>query len=507
MIQEEPQTRPDELLYIPGLTHPSLFQELPPLTGFQRLLPQELAQEVYQEQRHQHSELSSSSLAQLAASGSWRALAIQAQRHIVGSDPSHTGVILQTWQYRFEALYELRRPRIIAREMLGLFTTIAQTFPLNEILLNLSPDTQLPSSLSKADAARRPRKALPDIVPFHILLLRARLPSLLHPHQHLPLVKTSDALFELLEGCKRMTAYHHLYHQDAVATPQKELWKERTKEVVGHLASLFSGHGFQPDGNVEAAGGGGGGGTRAGGKAYVPDRQLSIDLVRSLAEEEEGGAGRGKWREMEAKLWLELGALQQADPLLTSLPPNHPLHLVRALVEGQLDDAAARFLPLATASLEQDPPNFSLVNNLAIALLYSGKLSQSFAIMQSLMAKMGPSIAGRAARELEEEEEEEAGVSATTGTEWYRAAGPMNGLILNYATWIELTSGSDSERRKRDFLVQLLQSASSSSSSPQDQDQDQDQEQTRIENPIHRIADMLALHSFKLPASYSQSEA
>ena len=121
-------------------------------------------------------------------------------------------VCLQTWQYRFEALYQLRRPRIIAREMLGLFTTIAQTFPLSEILLNLSPDTQ-PGSSSQADAGR-PRKALPDIVPFDILLLRARLPVLLAPHQHQPLVKTSDALFELLEGCKRMTAYHDLYHQE-----------------------------------------------------------------------------------------------------------------------------------------------------------------------------------------------------------------------------------------------------------------------------------------------------
>lgn len=111
------------------------------------------------------------------------------------------------------------------------------------------------------------------------------------------------------------------------------------------------------------------------------------------------------------------------------------------------------------------------------------------------MAKMGPSIGGCAARSGEEE-------SARTGTEWYRAAGPMNGMIHNYATWIELTSGSDSERRKRDFLVQLLQSASSASSSSV-----QDQLQTHIENPIHRIADMLTLHSFKLPASYSHSEA
>ncbi|PLW58664.1 hypothetical protein PCANC_00138 [Puccinia coronata f. sp. avenae] len=68
----------------------------------------------------------------------------------------------QTWQYRLEALYQLRRPQIIAREM-GLFKTIAQTFPRGEIL------TQ-PGSPSSTNTARRAKKTLPNIVAFSILL-------------------------------------------------------------------------------------------------------------------------------------------------------------------------------------------------------------------------------------------------------------------------------------------------------------------------------------------------
>ncbi|PLW27217.1 hypothetical protein PCASD_14215 [Puccinia coronata f. sp. avenae] len=59
----------------------------------------------------------------------------------------------------------------------------------------------------------------------------ARLPVLLAPHQHQALVKTSDALFKLLEGCNRIAAHHTLHDSAAAATPQKERWKRRRKEV------------------------------------------------------------------------------------------------------------------------------------------------------------------------------------------------------------------------------------------------------------------------------------
>jgi len=479
-------TTVDEI-YIPGLTSPNLFHELPSIAaGFQRLLPQELAHQVYKEQLHQHSQpassSSSSSLAQLTESCCWRALAIQARQQIVSSDPSHTATILQTWSYRLEALYQLRQPRIIVREMLALFTTIGQTFPLTEILLNLGPDTLSPLSTAKTTPAGRPKKALPDIVPFDILLLRARLPVLLSPHHHPAVIKTADGLFELLEGCKRMTAYHD---HDPEEVAQKELWRRRAIEIVGQLASLFCGHGFQPDGMTDP------GATRQG---YVPDRQLSLGLVRSLREEE-----GERWVEMETKLWLELGALEQADQLLITLDSTHPLALVRAMVAGQLADASARFLPLATASLAQNekPPDFSLVNNLAIALLYSGKLSQGFPIMQDMMAKLGPTIAACKSAEKQGIIGASSLSSSLEGQDKSRRFhAPINGLILNYATWIELASGSDSERIKRDFLIQLLRSASVL---PQNQDQN------HMDYPIHTIADLLALNCFKFPAAYLQS--
>jgi hypothetical protein len=96
--------------------------------------------------------------------------------------------------------------------MLGLFSTIGQTLPLTEILLDLSPETVASSALNTA--LPKPKKALPDIVPFSILVLRARLPVLLAPHQHLPVIKTSDGLFELLEGCKRMIDYYNHFCQE-----------------------------------------------------------------------------------------------------------------------------------------------------------------------------------------------------------------------------------------------------------------------------------------------------
>ncbi|KNZ56054.1 hypothetical protein VP01_2507g2 [Puccinia sorghi] len=477
MNQQDTTTTTVDEIYIPGLTSPNLFLELPSIAGFQRLLPQELAHQVFKEQLHQHSQSASSSscssLSQLTESCCWRALAIQARQQIVSSDPSHTATILKTWSYRLEALYQLRQPRIIVREMLGLFTTIGQTFPLTEILLNLGPDTLSPLSTAKTTPAGRPKKALPDIVPFDILLLRARLPVLLSPHHHSAVIKTADGLFELLEGCKRMAAYHD-HNPEEVA--QKELWKRRAIEIVGQLASLFCGHGFQPDGIVDSG------------------------AARQGLTEEEGE----RWVEMETKLWLELGALEQADQLLITLESTHPLAIVRAMVAGQLADASARFLPVATASLAQHekPPDFSLVNNLAIALLYLGKLSQGFPIMQDMMAKLGPTLAACKPAE----NQRIIGASSSSSSEGQdksrRFHAPVNGLILNYATWIELASGSDSERIKRDFLIQLLESASGLP-----QNQDQDQNQNSMDYPIHTIADLLSLNCFKFPASYPQSSS
>ncbi|EFP80021.2 uncharacterized protein PGTG_05246 [Puccinia graminis f. sp. tritici CRL 75-36-700-3] len=485
-------TMADEI-YIPGLTNPSLFQELPSLNGFQRLVPQDLAHQIYKEQLDQHSRSSSSSssAAQLAESCSWRALAMLSRQQIIGLDPSHTGSILQAWSYRFLALYQLRQPRLIAREMLGLFSTIGQTLPLTEILLDLSPATVACSAQNTA--LPNPKKALPDIIPFSILVLRARLPVLLAPHQHLPVIKTSDGLFELLEGCKRMIDYYDHYSQDSEEKrSQKELWRMRIKEIMGLLASLFAGHGFQPDGISD--------GTRGGGRVYVPDRLISLGLVQSLAKEDEGEVGgeAQKWVEMETKLWLELGALDRADKLLEKLEPTHPLSLVRAIFAGQFVDVPARFLPLAQASLaNEDPPDFNLLNNLAIALLYSGNLSQGFSIMQALMEKLTPIPGVPAIDDDSEGAKEAVHQRPQSRDQWLRANGPMNGMILNYATWIELASGSDSERIKRDFLIRLLQSYPSSSEATKNQSQ--------IEFPIHRIADLVSLSCFKFPASYFQS--
>ncbi|WAQ83006.1 hypothetical protein PtA15_3A372 [Puccinia triticina] len=481
--------------YIPGLTNPSLFQELPSLNGFQRLVPQDLAHQIYKEQLDQHSRPSSSfsSPSELVESCSWRALALLARHQIVGSDPSHTASILQAWSYRFLALYQLRQPRIIAREMLGLFSTIGQTLPLTDILLDLSPATLCsPSNLQK----KAPKKALPDIIPFPILILRARLPILLAPHQHPAAIKTSDGLFELLEGCQRMHDYYDQYSRDyEEKRAQKELWRKRMKEIVGLLAGLFSGHGSDSDGLLDPAGAGG---MRGGGRVYIPDRLLSLGLVRSLveecAQEEPREGGQQRWVEMETQLWLELGALDKADRLLETLGPAHPLGLVRAIVAGRPADAPPRFLPLAQASLAREgPPDVGLINNLATALLYSGNLSEGFPIMQALMDKLTPIPDAPAGADDDEGAKEASQEGAERrGDHWLQAQGSINGLILNYATWVELASGSDSEQIKRDFLVRLLQSSSPTT-------------QNQIEFPVHRIADSVSLNCFKFSAASFQA--
>jgi hypothetical protein len=117
--------------------------------------------------------------------------------------------------------------------------------------------------------------------------------------------------------------------------------------------------------------------------------------------------------------------------------------------------------------------------------------------MQALMDKL-ISIRGVPAIDDDSEVSQEADHERPQSRDqWLRANGPMNGMILNYATWIELASGSDSERIKRDFLIRLLQSSPSSSEATKNQSQ--------IEFPIHRIADLVSLSCFKFPASYIQS--
>ncbi|KAH9460244.1 hypothetical protein MJO28_004094 [Puccinia striiformis f. sp. tritici] len=515
-----------EEIYIPGLTNPSLFQELPSLSGFQRILPQELAHQIYKEQLDQHNRSSSSSSSsyspsQLIESCSWRALAIQARQQIIGSDPSETTSILQGWSYRFQALYELRQPRLIVREMLGLLRTINHTIPLTEILIDLSPDSISPSNSTQTGTRKiRVKKALPDIIPFDILILRARLPTLLSPHTHSQVIKTSDGLFELLEGCKRMIDYLDYYEESPEKTlEKKKIWRKRIEEIVKQLVSLYSGHGFQtegvPDpsiGSMNRAG---------GGRITVPDRHLSISLVRKLSEqlkEEEGGDQ--KWKEMEIKIWLELGNLEQADQLLTTLDPSHPLHLVRQIIDGQFKEASTLFTPIAQTSLDSQhqTPDFSLINNLSIAFLYSGNLSQGFPIMHDLITKLTPVTSSSPRSSTEEEEADKRGkrpkenetnkIVEKVSYEWIRNNGTMNGLILNYVTWIELAFGTDSERIKRDFLIRLLLSYSSSSptSSPSNTGiSNADVEMHSTEFPLHRIADLINLNCFKFPASYFQS--
>ncbi|KAH9460262.1 hypothetical protein Pst134EB_008444 [Puccinia striiformis f. sp. tritici] len=497
-----------EEIYIPGLTNPSLFQELPSLSGFQRILPQELAHQIYKEQLDQHNRSSSSSSSsyspsQLIESCSWRALAIQARQQIIGSDPSETTSILQGWSYRFQALYELRQPRLIVREMLGLLRTINHTIPLTEILIDLSPDSISPSNSTQTGTRKiRVKKALPDIIPFDILILRARLPTLLSPHTHSQVIKTSDGLFELLEGCKRMIDYLDYYEESPEKTlEKKKIWRKRIEEIVKQLVSLYSGHGFQtegvPDpsiGSMNRAG---------GGRITVPDRHLSISL---------------KWKEMEIKIWLELGNLEQADQLLTDLDPSHPLHLVRKIIDGQFKEASTLFTPIAQTSLDSQhqTPDSSLINNLSIAFLYSGNLSQGFPIMHDLITKLTPVTSSSPRSSTEEEEADKRGkrpkenetnkIVEKVSYEWIRNNGTMNGLILNYVTWIELAFGTDSERIKRDFLIRLLLSYSSSSSpsSPGTLNAgDVDLQSTDF--PLHRIADLINLNCFKFPASYFQS--
>ncbi|POW11999.1 hypothetical protein PSTT_04819 [Puccinia striiformis] len=365
--------------------------------------------------------------------------------------PSETTSILQGWSYRFQALYELRQPRLIVREMLGLLRTINHTIPLTEILIDLSPDSISPSNSTQTGTRKiRVKKALPDIIPFDILILRARLPTLLSPHTHSQVIKTSDGLFELLEGCKRMIDYLDYY-------------EERSRPSIG---------------SMNRAG---------GGRITVPDRHLSISLVRKLSEqlkEEEGGDQ--KWKEMEIKIWLELGNLEQADQLLTTLDPSHPF--------------------------------ICLINNLSIAFLYSGNLSQGFPIMHDLITKLTPVTSSSPRSSTEEEEADKRGkrpkenetnkIVEKVSYEWIRNNGTMNGLILNYVTWIELAFGTDSERIKRDFLIRLLLSYSSSSptSSPSNTGiSNADVEMHSTEFPLHRIADLINLNCFKFPASYFQS--
>lgn len=478
----------------------------------------------------------------------WRALADQSREKILNADSSRTKFILELWSYRFRALYKLRLPTIILREMIGLFQTIACTFSLSEILLDLSEDT-LPN---KAEWAKNPevlsgtfrKKSVPDIIPFSILVLRARLPMLLRPNQQEPVLKTCDGLLELLEGSRRMVAYYQHFRNDS----QKDLWVARVRELIGLLISSLSGHGFQTDSIIEQVRVP----PRGPIRPFIPDRALSIELIRELVGQESDEQKLTKLIEEEIKLRIEMGDLEKTDELFEQLHhksrnqatsfspyklPVHPLSLVRLIAAGQLDQATDLVRSgLSSSSVPvqnyfENQSDLSLINNFCIALLYSGKLNQGFPILRRLIEKFGSEKNEPHSRSVNNEEEgtshniegqgnnnsdakdnrsesksnqsleESLDSSSLTEENILHQSEMLNSLIFNYSTFIELNFGIDCDQIKQDFLNQLIRKFSKSNSS---------KGSTSSNDPVapldlHRFLDLISLNSFKFPASYFNS--
>ncbi|MBW0539440.1 hypothetical protein O181_079155 [Austropuccinia psidii MF-1] len=360
------------------LTNSSLFCRLPSSIGSQPLINQYLPDHAQKSvQLRQEFNQSGISAQELIQTYSWRALANHAREEIIQSEPSNTKYILQLWSYRFESLYQLKLPILLSKEFNTFFHTISQTFSLNDFLLNSTH--QINSSSKNSSLQSKPIR---DIIPFSILILRARLPILLKPYQHQSVMKTIDCLYELIEGCKRMVSFYSNPQQ----TSKLELWNSRIRHLTFLLASLFSGHGFAVDPiidpiNLKPA---------AHKRHFVPDRQLASDLLQKLEKND----NHPRWIQEEIRLWIEAGDLARADKLLESLDKSSlsaaeiaSLKVLRLVAGGQWETAISTCQNALLNIDDNDQIKDSLTNNLVISLLYNGKLKQAVPTMSNLVSK------------------------------------------------------------------------------------------------------------------------
>ncbi|KAI5995537.1 hypothetical protein EDD15DRAFT_2165028 [Pisolithus albus] len=338
--------------YLPRLTAPTMFLPIPNTDPLSPLLTKHVPPEQ-RPRRDVTGEWTSREMHEMVMSNSWRALARMARDLIVASDPEDLSRILDLWSLRLSALARLRLTNQASAECTNLFA-----------VLNAIPPTASAANLASSTArVLATRLSALSAYPFELSVLRARV------HYWAGDVRGYvDALAGLLAGCKAKARAES-------KAANLSMWLERSARVCLMIASQL----------VE-----------------MKDYHAAITLLTPLCT-------------------------QQLSPRTDAPPvPSPAIHSAVArihLLSGNIPKAAEHFKIVASCAdvepgtvamntallcsasgdwqraeaalrdvLEQDPRNYTAMNNLAVTSLAQGRVRDGIGLLEQAMRASPASV-------------------------------------------------------------------------------------------------------------------
>ncbi|KAJ7782029.1 hypothetical protein DFH07DRAFT_728648 [Mycena maculata] len=322
-------------LYVPGLCIPTMFLPIPNTDPLTTLLNKYIHPPDKRPVRDLTGEWQRTDFHTLVMSNRWRALARMARDRIVTSDPEDLTLILGLWYLRLSSLARLRLFNQTTAECTNLFSLINAIEP---------PAT-------RAWLYER-------VLPFELEVMHARLKYWTGDH-----MAYLDALYALLHKCKTRSR-RAKGEPTAVA-----MWKERGARICLILASQLM---------------------------EMKDYAAAAKLLEPLCEQGDGVTSPAM-RSALARIYLQSGNLARAAHHIAAVaadastpPPMKEMNAaLLAAAEGDWEQASEL---LRAGVLEENPDNYTAVNNMCVALLSQGKLKEGIEVMEKALKASPQSV-------------------------------------------------------------------------------------------------------------------
>ncbi|KAI6041301.1 hypothetical protein EDC04DRAFT_2565901 [Pisolithus marmoratus] len=347
---------PNSSPYFPRLTAASMFLPIPNTDPLSPLLTKHVPPEQ-RPRRDVTGEWTGREMHEMVMSNSWRALARMARDLIVASDPEDLSRILDLWSLRLSALARLRLTNQASAECTNLFA-----------VLNAIPPTS-----SAANLVLAARLSALSAYPFELSVLRARV------HYWAGDARGYiDALAGLLAGCKaKARAEGKIESDGALATAEANfsMWLERSARVCLMIASQL----------VE-----------------MKDYHAAITLLTPLCTQQlspntdEPPVQSSAIHSAVARIYLLSGNISKAAEHFEIVTSCADVQAGTIATNTALLCSASGDWPRAEAALrevlEQDPHNYTAMNNLAVTLLAQGRVRDGIGLLESAMRASPASV-------------------------------------------------------------------------------------------------------------------
>ncbi|KAF8515069.1 hypothetical protein JB92DRAFT_2916098 [Gautieria morchelliformis] len=350
-------------LYLPGLVVPGLFLPIPNTDPLSTLMTKYVPDPNRRISRDISGEWKTKDFHNLVMSNHWRALAQMARDRIVNAPANDLEHILGLWYLRLNCLARLRLFNQTSAECSNLFAV-----------------------LNNVESPQARAHLFDEVLPFELEIMHARLKYWAGDH-----LGYLDALSPLLRKCK-------VRARAATESATAAMWTERGTRVSLTIASQL----------VE-----------------MRDFGAAARFLEPLCQR---GEGSPALRSAIARIYLQGGHLGAASQHLAAVEADPSADDITKDMNRAVESAAYGHWDMAIQALERvlrvDPDDALAANNLAVALLSSGKLEGGIRVMESALR---------------------ANPIAVTATEPW---------IFNLSTLYELRSTTTWEK-KRDLLIDV----------------------------------------------------